>query len=111
MNDDQHHFVQHFLSAGDYVKTLFTCTAPVGAACRMACDICMKAQKDRCECLWLKDFPAPDIKDQGQCLTIPWFNDTPEEMYDGSRQPVRWPDPQPIKLVFDGESVSWDYAL
>lgn len=113
---EHHHFVQHFLRSGDYVSTEFSCTAPEGASCRMACQTCMNEQRERCECGFSTfnvecEDRLPDMRDQGCCIQLPWLTeDAPEECYDGARQPVRGPDPQPINLKWTGDYYTWDYA-
>lgn len=110
------HFVQHFLRSGDYVQTEFTCTAGEGANCRMVCKTCHDECRERCECgnstfgIERED-RLPNLVDYGECGQIIWLNeDAPEEMYKGSRKPVRGPEPQAIILEWDGGSYGWDYA-
>jgi hypothetical protein len=107
----EHHFVQHFLRDGDYVQTQFSCTAPEGAKCRTACKTCYDEHREVCECETLDDERTPNLVDFGYCLQIIWLSeDAPEERYNGERQPVRGPDPQPITLEWEGDYYLWDYA-
>lgn len=109
------HFVRHILRAGDYVRTEFECRATEGAACRTACTTCYEEQRERCECISQifeeGQLRLPTMGDLGQCGWLPWFDDAPEEMYEGREIPVRGPDWQPITINFtsDGE-VYWKYA-
>lgn len=104
-----HHFVQHFLRPGDYVQTVFTCTAPEDASCRMACRKCSDQQREACVCASLDDIP--DMQDYGECLIVLWLNaDAPEECYNDERKPVRGPEPQPITVDWDRDDYGWNYA-
>lgn len=104
-----YHFVQHFLREGDYVQTEFTCAAPEGATCRMACRKCSDQQYEACVCNSLDDIP--DLQDFGSCLIVHWLTeDAPEESYNGDREPVRGPEPQPIIEEFNGDNYGWVYA-
>jgi hypothetical protein len=107
-----YHFVQHFLRPGDYVQTEFTCTAPVGAKCRMVCKTCSDEQREACECDPLGDLNrTPNMQDYGSCLVLDWLaNDAPEESYNGDSQPVRGPEPQPILENWTGNDYGWNYA-
>lgn len=109
-----HHFVQHFLQPGDYVRTKFTCTAPVGAPCRVACELCEGECREVCQCECLNEPRTPKMVDYGECLQLLWLTENaPEECFTGEEQPVRGPDPQPIVLKYngyDGDNYGWDYA-
>jgi hypothetical protein len=115
MTPENYHFVQHLLRPGDYVQTKFTCTAPEGAACRVACKTCADEERERCECSWLRlseEFGrVPNMQDFGYCLQTVWLSeDAPEEMYAGDRQPVRGPEPQPINVQWIDDCYGWEYA-
>ena len=107
-----HHFVQHFLQPGDYVRTEFTCTAPEGAPCRMVCQLCEGECREACECECLDEPRTPDIVDYGECTQIIWLTEdyAPEERYNGEKQPVRGPKPQAITLEWNGDNYYWNYA-
>lgn len=104
-----YHFVQHFLRDSDSVQTEFSCTAPEGAPCRMFCKTCMDEQLEACQCEY-DDFRTPNMVDMGSCNYLNWLEDAPEEVYNGNRQPVRGPDPQPITLEWTGDYFCWDYS-
>lgn len=109
---EHHHFVQHFLDPGYGVNTEFTCTAPEGAVCRVACQTCYDEQREVCECEYIDPPRKSNIIDQGCCLMITWLNeDSPEECYNGERAPVRGPEPQPITPEWTGDNYDWDYAI
>lgn len=103
-----HHFVQHFLRGGDYIETEFTCTAPFGAFCRQSCDRC--TSEEQCICASRDDNIPPDLQDQGECLVLLWLRDDPEDSFNGERQPIRGPGPQPITVDWMGDYCEWHYA-
>jgi hypothetical protein len=108
---EQYHFVQHFLNPCGYVKTVFTCTAPVGAKCRMHCKTCYGNGLEACGCEYREPPREPDMQDFGSCLIVDWLNDdAPEESYNGERTPVRGPEPQAIQEEWNGDNYGWDYA-
>ena len=109
---EHHHFVQHFIRPGDYVQTVFTCTAPEGAKCRMICKRCSDQQHEACVCAsWGELGREPDLQDFGECLVVLWLNqDAPEESYIGERQPIRGPEPQPFVEEWNGDDYGWEYA-
>jgi hypothetical protein len=108
---EHYHFVQHFLRPGDYVQTEFTCTAPVGAQCRMHCITCYAEEREVCECEYRDPSRTPNLQDYGSCIVIPWLaEDAPEESYNGDSQPVRGPEPQPILEEWTGDNYQWDYT-
>ena len=99
------HYVRHLIRSGDHVRTEYECRAPEGAACRLACDSCIRAQYEQCEC-----GSRDGWTDQGQCMQMPWLTeDAPEECYDGDEQPVRGPGWQAIILEWNGDNYSWHY--
>lgn len=95
-----------------HVHTEFTCTAPVGAQCRMHCKTCYDEQLEACQCsIWGGGSRMPNMQDFGSCLAITWLsNDAPEECYEGTREPVRGPEPQPITVLWNSDNCGWEYA-
>jgi hypothetical protein len=101
------HFVRHIVRSGDYVRTEFECRAPEGANCREVCKTCMDAGEERCMCGYYDREP---VLVPSPCNYLGWFEDAPEEMYDGTEQPVRGPDWQPITLSWQGDYFVWEYS-
>lgn len=103
------HFVRHMLQSDGYgVATEFMCKAAFGAFCRLLCDRCNRLQREQCECM--SEDLSPDMQDQGECLLLVWFEQTPDELYNGEPTPVRGPDWQPITPEWNGDTWEWDYA-
>lgn len=107
MSESQH-FVRHILCPGDYVRTEYQCRAPENAGCRTRCRACDdEFNEDSCH------HGDEAVRYHGKpCNYLAWFDDTPEECYDGEPEaPVRGPDWQPIDVVWDGDHFVWRYTL
>lgn len=84
------------------ITAKLSCTAPVGAPCRLWCDEgCESAGQDHAE--------VHELRDQGYCCrTVGWFDDSPLERYDGGIEPLR---SGPVILTWDGDTYNWSYDV
>lgn len=94
------HRIDITLDASGNVTAKLSCSAPVGAPCRLWCDQgCESAGKDHAE--------VHELTDQGHCCrTEGWFDDSPFELYDGDEAPLR---SGPVILTWDGDTYNWSY--
>lgn len=96
------HHIEIALSTGGTVTPRITCSAPVGAPCRLHCGICEDYPRE--------DHASHELHDMGYCLFVEgWFDDSSVifEMYDGGETELR---SGPVDLSWDGDGVLWSYA-
>lgn len=79
------------------------CDAPVGAPCRMHCEICEEYLED--------DHDTHNLRDQGYCLKVEgWFDDSIEGCYDGpDRGWRREIESGPVLITWNGDWMVWAY--
>lgn len=108
------HFVQFVLEPGDSWPTaVFTCTAPVGAKCRVFCKTCVDECQEQCVCEYLDEPRVPVIEDMGCCNYVAWMEsgDGGCESFGGARgTPIIGPEPAPVVFTWEGDYFIWEYA-
>jgi hypothetical protein len=78
------------------------CDAPVGAPCRMHCDVCEEYLED--------DHDTHELHDQGYCIKIEgWFDDFPADCYDGDVLAFEALHAGPVILTWNGDWMVWKY--
>jgi hypothetical protein len=98
-------------SLGD-VYTEYLCRAPEDALCRTWCQTCEDECREHCECEWEEPPREPNLTSGHLCNTVTWLaEDSPDECWAGSGdEPVRGPDWQPIKTIWNGDNYEWEYV-
>lgn len=95
-----HTVTWHLDGPGGHAWPTFTCTAPVGAECRLWCAV-------GCE-EYCTNPDEHSLKDHGDCLATTWMEATDEgsELYAG---PNTNPSNGPIVFRWDADSYVWQY--
>lgn len=79
------------------------CEAPVGAPCRMHCDVCEEYLED--------DHDTHELHDMGYCIKVDgWFDDGVEQCYDGpDRGSLERLHSGPVTITWNGDWMVWEY--
>jgi hypothetical protein len=105
------HFVRHMLRDPGDVYTEYLCRAPADAPCRTWCKTCEGECREQCECEYEEPPREPNLVGGNPCNIVYWLTeDASDECWSGGNdEPVRGPDWQPIKTIWNGDNFEWEY--